>query len=139
MYMSDAEIRDSWRNAIPGKNHAQVLADLNACSMKEMKEKLAVLGLVDRPPQKAAKKKKVVEKSHKPVKQERRNTWSLPPAHQSTYKKRSTWLHRQARELYEKGLTDGQIADAIGVCTTTVRRWRNRACLEPNKKKGVEK
>ena len=42
----------------------------------------------------------------------------------------------KARELYEQGKTDMDIAVTIGCSDTTVREWRKREKLDPNFKRG---
>lgn len=44
MQMSDGEILHSWNNAAKPAEHVQILADLNAVSKEEMREKLLELG-----------------------------------------------------------------------------------------------
>ncbi len=40
--------------------------------------------------------------------------------------------HQRRMELYREGLTDGEIADIVGVKTCTIWEWRNKTGLNPN-------
>lgn len=44
--------------------------------------------------------------------------------------------HNQAPVLYTKGLNDKQMAEALGVSVSSVRRWRVDSGLKPNGKTG---
>lgn len=44
MFMTDDEIRDSWRRAASWREQIKILAELNACSVDRMQEKLVELG-----------------------------------------------------------------------------------------------
>lgn len=44
MFMTDDEIRDSWRRAASWREQVKILAELNACSVEQMQEKLVELG-----------------------------------------------------------------------------------------------
>lgn len=53
------------------------------------------------------------------------------------YKKR-VFDKEHAMDLYQKGLSDKEIAEEMGSFVTTVGDWRRGEGLSPNKKKPVE-
>lgn len=44
LFMTDAEILDSWRNAASWREQVKILAELNVCSVERMQRKLVELG-----------------------------------------------------------------------------------------------
>ena len=110
LFMSDSEILSSWRKAESHKNQIQILADLNACSVETVLEKLESLG-VD-----------VLELKLSLMAQKRK----IDP--------------ERAIRLYRNGETDVTIARAMGVTAKSIREWRNKMGLAPNfPKKRTEK
>ena len=102
LFMSDSEILSSWRKAESHKNQIQILADLNACSVETVLEKLESLG-VD-----------VLELKLSLMAQKRK----IDP--------------ERAIRLYRNGATDVTIARAMGVTAKSIREWRNKMGLAPN-------
>ena len=92
MQMSDGEILHSWNNAAKPAEHVQILADLNAVSKEEMREKLLELGAEGVP---AGRKKRTPKATgdYKPVKLD----------------------ELRAMQLYNDGLCDLDMAEALGV------------------------
>ena len=109
MQMSDGEILHSWNNAAKPAEHVQILADLNAVSKEEMREKLLELGAEGVP---AARKKRTPKATgeYKPVKLD----------------------ELRAMALYKEGAGDLELADALGVTKSTVCKWRKMMRLQPN-------
>lgn len=106
MQMSDGEILHSWNNAAKPAEHVQILADLNAVSKEEMREKLLELGAEGVP---AARKR------------ERKAPTQRKP--------NGKLDELRAMQLYITGMCDLDLADALGVTKTTVRKWRQRMRL----------
>lgn len=109
MQMSDGEILHSWNNAAKPAEHVQILADLNAVSKEEMREKLLELGAEGVP---VGRKKRTTKATgdYKPVKLD----------------------ELRAMQLYNDGACDLELADALGVTKTTVCKWRKMMRLQPN-------
>lgn len=116
MIDSPAEIVRSYRMAADPKKQIKVLAELNACSVKEIRQVLVGEGVLPREtevpeePKKAARKRLDEE---------------------------------TARMLYEEGLDDAAIAKATGMTAHTVAKWRSRNGLrkkvrKPRMKKDVD-
>ena len=107
MQMSDGEILHSWNNAAKPAEHVQILADLNAVSKEEMREKLLELGAEGVP---AGRKKRTPKATgdYKPVKLD----------------------ELRAMQLYNDGLCDLDMAEALGVSRNTVADWRKRNDLK---------
>ena len=108
MYMTDNEIEVMYRQAKFPEAQVQVLADLNSCSLSDMRRKLAELGLRE-------------------MKETPRRI--LPPREQN-------WMQINddaARKLYARGLKDRAVADELGCTLYTIRQWR-RANTVPAQK-----
>lgn len=56
-----------------------------------------------------------------------------------TFKFKHNLNTKLAGELYQKGMSDKEIAENCGVSTTTVRNWRKRAGLVANYGKKKER
>ena len=108
MLMTDAEIAHSFRTAANQQKQVNVLADLNCCSKREMKEKLEELGFSLTSP--AQKKEKT----------------------SGTPRRFRCLDEARAMALYRDGLTDLDMADCLGVSVTTVGTWRRQQGLAPN-------
>lgn len=98
MIYSAEEIVRSYRTAKNPKAQIQVLADLNACSTKEIRQVLVGEGVLPRETE-AAKKPK-----------------NAPP---------KRFDEAVARVLYEEGADDETIARAAGATAHTVAKWRS--------------
>ena len=98
MIYSAEEIVRSYRTAKNPKAQIQVLADLNACSPKEIRQVLVGEGVLPRETE-AAKKPK-----------------NAPP---------KRFDEAVARVLYEEGADDETIARAAGATAHTVAKWRS--------------
>ena len=111
MQMSDMEILQRWNNALDKNAHVEILADLNAVSELQMREKLLELGAEGLPELKSKRKKrKQVERAPIPKKMD----------------------EQRAMELYREGLCDLDISETLGVSKVTVCKWRNMMRLTPN-------
>lgn len=108
MLMTDAEIAHSFWTAANQQKQVNVLADLNCCSKREMKEKLEELGFSLTPP--AQKEAKAAGKP--------RRFRCLDEA--------------RAMALYQNGLTDADMAECLGISVTTVGSWRRQQGLPPH-------
>lgn len=108
MQMSDAEILQRWNNALDKRAHVEILADLNAVGEPEMREKLVELGAEGLPEPK--KRRKRAERAPAPRKMD----------------------ELRAMALYNEGLCDFDIAEALGVSKPSVCKWRNMMRLKPN-------
>lgn len=105
MYMSDAEIRESYTQAADPKKQIQVLADLNATSVKAMKEKLREMGLLTE--EKTGRKKGP----------------------------KSDFDEKKAEELWLQGMNDTAIGEKLGCSAWRVSQWRNDKGLAVNRKR----
>ncbi len=116
MIDSPAEIVRSYRMAADPKKQIKVLAELNACSMKEIRQVLVGEGVLPRETEVPEEPKKAARKR---------------------------FDEETARMLYEEGLDDAAIAKATGMTAHTVAKWRSRNGLrkkvrKPRMKKDVD-
>lgn len=116
MIDSPAEIVRSYRMAADPKKQIKVLAELNACSVKEIRQVLVGEGVLPR-------ETEVPEEPRKAVKKR--------------------FDEETAGMLYEEGLDDAAIAKATGMTAHTVAKWRSRNGLrkkvrKPRMKKNVD-
>lgn len=116
MIDSPAEIVRSYRMAADPKKQIKVLAELNACSVKEIRQVLVGEGVLPRETE-------------------------IPEEPKKAAKKR--FDEAVAKMLYEEGLDDAAIAKATGATAHTVAKWRSRNGLrkkvrKPRMKKDVD-
>ena len=116
MIDSPAEIVRSYRMAADPKKQIKVLAELNACTVKEIRQVLVGEGVLPRETE-------------------------IPEEPKKAAKKR--FDEETARMLYEEGLDDAAIAKATGMTAHTVAKWRSRNGLrkkvrKPRMKKNVD-
>lgn len=116
MIDSPAEIVRSYRMAADPKKQIKVLAELNACSVKEIRRVLVGEGVLPRETEVPEEPKKAARKC---------------------------FDEETARMLYEEGLDDAAIAKATGMTAHTVAKWRSRNGLrkkarKPRMKKQVD-
>lgn len=116
MIDSPAEIVRSYRMAADPKKQIKVLAELNACSVKEIRQVLVGEGVLPRETE-------------------------IPEEPKKAAKKR--FDEETARMLYEEGLDDAAIAKVTGMTAHTVAKWRSRNGLrkkvrKPRMKKQVD-
>ena len=102
MQMSDHEILYEYRHAVNPAAQIKVLAELNAVSVGAMRNKLLDLG---------------AELPAEPTKTPRNLAASAID-------------HTRAWELYNEGLCDHDMAEALGVSKNTVANWRNQNDLK---------
>lgn len=107
IHMSDQDILAEYRQAKNPKSHIQVLADLNACGRDEMLLKLHELGCLSdaEVPARLIGPRKASRPKVEPIDEIR------------------------AKELYDDGMDDLAISEALGVPITRVVRWRSRMHL----------
>lgn len=112
--MSDHEILRMYREARFPDREIGILAELNAVSRAEMREKLRQLGAVlDGPkPKRKPPEKKPEKRAYRRVDEE------------------------QARRLWEQGLSDNAIAGELGVSGNAIMYWRRRNELSANYEQG---
>lgn len=110
MFMSDDEIRSSYRDAARPRDQIKVLAELNDVTEAEMRQKLEELGCK-------------VEKKR-----------GRKPGSKPTGKPAEPIDELRAMELWQEGLCDLDIAEALGVMEWKIRKWRQRMRLKMNKK-----
>ena len=106
----------SYRMAADPKKQIKVLAELNACSVKEIRQVLVGEGVLPRETEVPEEPKKAARKR---------------------------FDEETARMLYEEGLDDAAIAKATGMTAHTVAKWRSRNGLrkkvrKPRMKKQVD-
>lgn len=116
MIWSTEEIVRSYRMAADPKKQIKVLAELNACSVKEIRQVLVGEGVLPRETEIPEEPKKAARKR---------------------------FDEAVARMLYEEGLDDAAIAKATGMTARTVAKWRSRNGLrkkvrKPRMKKDVD-
>ena len=116
MIWSAEEIVRSYRMAADPKKQIKVLAELNACSVKEIRQVLVGEGVLPRETEVPEEPKKAARKR---------------------------FDEETARMLYEEGLDDAAIAKATGMTAHTVAKWRSRNGLrkkvrKPRMKKDVD-
>lgn len=116
MIDSPAEIVRSYRMAADPKKQIKVLAELNACSVKEIRRVLVGEGVLPRETEVPEEPKKAARKR---------------------------FDEETARMLYEEGLDDAAIAKETGMTAQTVAKWRSRNGLrkkarKPRMKKQVD-
>lgn len=109
MFMSDDEIRSSYRDAARPRDQIKVLAELNDVTEAEMRQKLEELGCK-------------VEKKR-----------GRKPGSKPTGKPAEPIDELRAMELWQEGLCDLDIAEALGVMEWKIRTWRQRMRLKMNK------
>lgn len=108
MIDSPAEIVRSYRMAADPKKQIKVLAELNACSVKEIRRVLVGEGVLPRETEVPEEPKKAARKR---------------------------FDEETARMLYEEGLDDAAIAKATGMTAHTVAKWRSRNGLRKKARK----
>lgn len=108
MIDSPAEIVRSYRMAADPKKQIKVLAELNACSVKEIRQVLVGEGVLPRETE-------------------------IPEEPKKAAKKR--FDEETARMLYEEGLDDAAIAKVTGMTAHTVAKWRSRNGLRKKVRK----
>lgn len=108
MIDSPAEIVRSYRMAADPKKQIKVLAELNACSVKEIRQVLVGEGVLPRETEVPEEPKKAARKR---------------------------FDEETARILYEEGLDDAAIAKATGMTAHTVAKWRSRNGLRKKVRK----
>lgn len=106
MIMTDEEIVRHYRQAKDQKGSIQILADLNATGNDEIRAVLEKAG-------------------------------EIQPAEPNSEKEKQPTRGRQfneqlARQLYERGLIDKDIADQVGVAHCTIFQWRKKNDLPAN-------
>lgn len=116
MIWSTEEIVRSYRMAADPKKQIKVLAELNACSVKEIRQVLVGEGVLPRETEVPEEPKKAAKKR---------------------------FDEAVAKRLYEEGLDDAAIAKATGATAHTVAKWRSRNGLrkkvrKPRMKKDVD-
>lgn len=116
MIWSTEEIVRSYRMAADPKKQIKVLAELNACSVKEIRRVLVGEGVLPRETEVPEEPKKAARKR---------------------------FDEETARMLYEEGLDDAAIAKETGMTAQTVAKWRSRNGLrkkarKPRMKKQVD-
>ena len=116
MIDSPAEIVRSYRMAADPKKQIKVLAELNACSVKEIRQVLVGEGVLPRETEVPEEPKKAARKR---------------------------FDEETARMLYEEGLDDAAIAKATGMTAHTVAKWRSgnglrKKARKPRMKKQVD-
>lgn len=116
MIWSAEEIVRSYRMAADPKKQIKVLAELNACSVKEIRQVLVGEGVLPRETEVPEEPKKAARKR---------------------------FDEAVARMLYEEGLDDAAIAKETGMTAHTVAKWRSRNGLrkkarKPRMKKQVD-
>lgn len=116
MIDSPAEIVRSYRMAADPKKQIKVLAELNACSVKEIRRVLVGEGVLPRETEVPEEPKKAARKR---------------------------FDEETARMLYEEGLDDAAIAKATGMTAHTVAKWRSgnglrKKARKPRMKKQVD-
>ena len=116
MIDSPGEIVRSYRMAADPKKQIKVLAELNACSVKEIRRVLVGEGVLPRETEVPEEPKKAARKR---------------------------FDEETARMLYEEGLDDAAIAKETGMTAHTVAKWRSRNGLrkkarKPRMKKQVD-
>lgn len=99
--MTVDEIVTSYRQARNRQTQIGVLADLNVCTRKEIRELLAEAGVLP-PPAPAAEKK-----GGRPL----------------------SFDEELARRLWAEGMTDAEIAEKLGIPVERLVRWRQRVGL----------
>lgn len=97
--MTVEEIVTSYRQAKNQQTRIGVLADLNVCTRKEIKELLIEAGALQQPPPES--------KAGRPV----------------------TFDTEKARRLWDEGLTDAEIAARLEIPTARFAKWRQRVGL----------
>lgn len=97
--MTVEEIVTSYRQAKNQQTQIGVLADLNVCTRKEIKELLIEAGALQQPPPES--------KAGRPV----------------------TFDTEKARRLWDEGLTDAEIAARLEIPTVRFAKWRQRVGL----------
>lgn len=108
LQMSDHEILYEYTHAANRAAQVSILADLNAVSEAEMREKLQALGAADLPPVKRGK----------------------PQI------RRKVGLDEcRAMELYNEGLCDLDMAETLGVSRKTVADWRKKNALKVHRQR----
>lgn len=108
MIDSPAEIVRSYRMAADPKKQIKVLAELNACSVKEIRRVLVGEGVLPRETEVPEEPKKAARKR---------------------------FDEETARMLYEEGLDDAAIAKETGMTAQTVAKWRSRNGLRKKARK----
>ena len=108
MIWSTEEIVRSYRMAADPKKQIKVLAELNACSVKEIRQVLVGEGVLPRETE-------------------------IPEEPKKAAKKR--FDEAVAKMLYEEGLDDAAIAKATGATAHTVAKWRSRNGLRKKVRK----
>lgn len=108
MIWSTEEIVRSYRMAADPKKQIKVLAELNACSVKEIRKMLVGEGVLPRETEVPEEPKKAARKR---------------------------FDEAVARMLYEEGLDDAAIAKATGATAHTVAKWRSRNGLRKKVRK----
>lgn len=108
MIWSAEEIVRSYRMAADPKKQIKVLAELNACSVKEIRQVLVGEGVLPRETEVPEEPKKAARKR---------------------------FDEETARMLYEEGLDDAAIAKATGMTAHTVAKWRSRNGLRKKVRK----
>lgn len=99
--MTVDEIVTSYRQARNRQTQIGVLADLNVCTRKEIRELLAEAGVLSPPAPETAKK------GGRPI----------------------SFDAELARRLWAEGLTDAEIAEKLGIPVERLVRWRQRVGL----------
>ena len=117
MYMTDEEIRRDHREANDKKKQIEILADMNATSKREIKEKLTELGEI-----KPARNSQVAEGDADCHTLRARNDTKVGEAR--------VMDELRAMRLYEEGLDDIEMADALGVKEEKIKAWRRRMKLK---------
>lgn len=154
MFMSESEIRDSYRSAQNKKAQVSILAELNACRVSEIQTVLRDAGLLETKEARREKKEQAAEV-------EQREQEAVPMAPQPSRiprreymnkvtnaeaeKKKVSRLEKEDMKLrermYREGASDERIAVALGCEASAVAKWRSNNRLPKNgarKKRGHE-
>lgn len=117
MYMTDEEIRRDYREAKDRVKQIGILADMNATSKQEIREKLRELGEI-----KTERGSQVAEGDADCHTLRARNDTKVGEAR--------VMDELRAMQLYEEGLDDIEMADALGVKEEKIKAWRRRMKLK---------
>lgn len=130
-FMTDGEIITDYRQAKDQKAQVKILAEQNCVSVLEMRLKLSKLGLLsnDDPNH---QKRQSDKKKHKASSMED----LLLNVDRKVYGKLD---EARAKELYDQGMGDQRIANALNVAKSTVASWRKRNGLPNHQQQLAEK
>lgn len=128
-YMTDGDIITDFRQAKDKKAQIEILADLNCVSREQMREKLRELGLLPGGPPPKPKPKPEPKPEPKPKPEPEPKPAPILPAPHKQPPARPPMDELRAMELFNEGLDDLQIAEALGETKNRVVEWRYRMHL----------